>query len=382
MKFLIIPENNSLSHIAKALSIRKSLIKRNHSAEIAISRKHSPFLDSMNIPYHILPDIQESDGNGFPSYKWFADSEQVIRCVREEVNLIDKYKPDKVIGIFRFTLYFSVQLANIPYYSLICGCMVPEAKETLGFTGTEKDCDVQRLFLNNFFLFSARKIGQVLSPLNIKPVEDIRYALKGEKTFLWDFPEFMPIEMNKRMYYVGPILFDEWPYDRVNIESIINKKESLALISFGSCVSHKRVIERISRILTDSGYKVIIAAGGQEHLLDIGNNNPMIKVLRFAPMGKILSHTSVVITHGGQMTIFEALKHRVPVVVMPLQPEQAHNGVCLERIGCGIRLIPSTVFSGLSEDYVSAFDSLSDNEIKDKIFSLIESKETKENLKK
>ncbi len=65
---------------------------------------------------------------------------------------------------------------------------------------------------------------------------------------------------------------------------------------------------------------------------------------------------------------------------MPLQPEQSHNGVCLERIGCGKRIIPSTHFTGMPEDYIEAFNRLSDNEIKNNIKGLIDDKKTKENL--
>jgi hypothetical protein len=65
---------------------------------------------------------------------------------------------------------------------------------------------------------------------------------------------------------------------------------------------------------------------------------------------------------------------------MPLQPEQAHNGVCLERIGCGCRLIPSTHFIGIPSDYIHVFDQMSDDAIKTKIRNLITSNKTKENL--
>jgi UDP:flavonoid glycosyltransferase YjiC (YdhE family) len=76
------------------------------------------------------------------------------------------------------------------------------------------------------------------------------------------------------------------------------------------------------------------------------------------------------------MTVFEALRNEVPLLVMPFQPEQAHNGVCLERIGCGARLIPSTLFHGLSEDYVQALRRVSDDDLKEKIARLVDDPET------
>jgi hypothetical protein len=54
------------------------------------------------------------------------------------------------------------------------------------------------------------------------------------------------------------------------------------------------------------------------------------------------------------MTTFEALRHKVPVAVMPFQPEQAHNGVCLEALGCGRRLSPGRPFLGNPKVYEEA----------------------------
>ena len=72
------------------------------------------------------------------------------------------------------------------------------------------------------------------------------------------------------------------------------------------------------------------------------------------------------------MTVFEALQNQTPVIVMPFQPEQAHNGVCLERIGCGSRLVPSRPFQGNSSVYTDALGTMTDAEIKCKICSVVE----------
>ena len=134
MKFAIILENNSLSHITKCLSIMDILQSKGHEAHIAVSEKHSGFLNNLGINYHILSDIQESDSGGFPSFKWFSNIETITNCIQEEVELINKIKPDRILGVFRFTLYASSQLAKIPYDLLICGCMIPDCDEIWGFS--------------------------------------------------------------------------------------------------------------------------------------------------------------------------------------------------------------------------------------------------------
>lgn len=382
MKFLLIPENNSLSHISKCLSIMHTLMANGHEVQIAIGKKHSNFLKTLGIKHHILSDIQETDSGGFPSFKWFSNVEIIENCIREEVELINRIKPDRIIGVFRFTLYASSQLAKVPYDSLICGCMIPESHDILGFHEDEAGAELQRKFLDNFFRFAGKKFSLAMTQFGLAKIEDIRYALKGEQTFLWDFPEFMPLGKGTDITHVGPITLHHWPYDSVNLESILDSKYPIAVISFGTCVTNHAIVERIINILLDLNYKIIVAAGGQTEMMNIGPFDPRVVVLKYAPLHEIFPHTSLLVTHGGQMTVFEALQNQIPVLVMPFQPEQSHNGVCLERIGCGSRLIPSTHFTGFPEDYLHVFNQISDNEIKIKISNLVNDYKTKENLAK
>jgi UDP:flavonoid glycosyltransferase YjiC (YdhE family) len=382
MKYLLIPENNSLSHITKCLSIMDILKSNGHEVHIAISEKHSSFLANLGINHHILSDIQETDGGGFPSFKWFSNIETIANCIQEEVALIDKIKPDRVLGVFRFTLYASSQIVKIPYDSLICGCMIPDSHEVLGFSENETGRDLQKTLLDNFFRFAGIKTSLAWTKFGLDKIDDIRFALKGERTFLWDFPEFLPLQKQSNLTHIGPISLHHWPYDAVNLDSILDSKLPIAVVSFGTCVADNATVLRMVKLLLDLGYKVIVAAGGQKEMLDIKHSDPRVIVLKYAPLDKIFPYTSLLVTHGGQMTVFEALQNKIPVFVMPFQPEQAHNGVCLERIGCGSRLIPSTHFTGIPDDYINAFNQMSDDEIKTKITNLINNSKTKENLTK
>ncbi len=386
MKFLLIPENNSLSHIAKCLALADDLKSTGHEVHIAISRKHFDFVNNLGMSaharVHILSDIQETDGGGFPSFKWFSNIKTIVRCIQEEIDLMKQIKPDRVLGVFRFTLHASSQIAKVPYDSLICGCMIPDCHETLGFSENENGSEFQRQLMDNFFRFAGKKFSLALHEFGLPPIEDVRMALKGERTFLWDFPEFLPLQKTPDLIHVGPISFERWPYDPVPLEPILESQKPLAVISFGTCVTDNATVSRIARILLELEYEVIVAAGGQSEMTDLGNLDPRINVLNFAPLYQIFPYTSLLITHGGQMTVFEALQNETPVLVMPLQPEQAHNGVCLERIGCGARLIPSTHFTGVPEDYIQAFNQTTDEQIKAKIHGLITNRNIKDNLAK
>ena len=380
-KILLIPGNNAISHIVKCFSISDALKARGHESCIAVSRRHSPFLRHLSRDHVVLPDIQETDESGFPSVEWFRQPQKIIDCINEEVALMKGYQPDRVLGVFRFTLKASAEIAGIPYDSLSCGCMTPESDDVLGYDDGEPGREIQQIILDGFYRYAGSKLGTALMAFDLpKSNSDIRHMLKGERTFLWDFPEFARLPVKNNNIHVGPLSWNHWPSDAVKSDMLAADDRPLAVVSFGTCTVCVPTAKRIVGLLVSEGYRVILAAGGQREFLDIFPNNPNVIAYLYAPLLTILPHANILVTHGGQMTIFEALQHQVPVAVLPFQPEQAHNGVCLERMGCGIRLISPQPFQGNPDIYTSAFDRMSDREITSRIDKLVRSAATKKNL--
>jgi UDP:flavonoid glycosyltransferase YjiC (YdhE family) len=364
MKILLLPKNNSLSHIAKCLVIKDVFESRGHQAFLTCSLARAPFLQTLGTQYHVLPDIQETDGTSMPTFAWFRNPQAISDCIRDEVALMKKLKPDRVLGVFRFTGKLSAQLAGVPYDSLICGCMIPECSEVLGMHPQENGYDRQREAMNNFFRYAGRKMGLAAEDRGVPFVEDARQLLKGERTFLWDFPEFQPLEQKNDVIHVGPIFFNSWPDMEDGVaENCAKASKPLAVVTFGTGVAPAQVAARIVRVLVSIGYAVLLAACGNREIYDIMREDPRVIRCHFAPLDQVLPHAQLLVCHGGQLTIFKALLYRVPALVMPLQPEQQHNGLCLERIGCGARLILPEPFYGDSRVYLQALNQLSDDDI-------------------
>ncbi len=371
-KYLLMPGNNSLSHVVKCLAVGDVLTARGHEVRIAVSRKHSRFLQKQSLEHFVLPDIQETDESGFPSVEWFRQPRLITDCINEEVRLLRAYQPDRVVGVFRFTLSSSARIAGVPYDSLICGCMIPDSPEVMGFAEGEQGREVQRIILDGFFRYAGARLGAALPAVGLpRSKGDIRHMLKGERTFLWDFPEFAPLPQQRDLIHVGPLAWNNWPYDSVDTGVLNQGGGPLAVVAFGTCTTCLGTVKRIITVLLDMGYRVLLAAGGQPELLSILPKEPRVTTCAFAPLHRILPHAALLVTHGGQMTVFEALQEGVPVLVMPFQPEQAHNGLCLERLGCGKRLVSAEPFQGNSTVYLNALERMTDAEIGAKISSLV-----------
>jgi len=351
VKFLLVPSNNSLSHIAKALALDTALTRRGHEVTLAVGAHQAPFLAAQDRPCRILPDIQEADGSGFPTPAWFQAPERLQAVVQAERALLRELKPDRALGIFRFTLGISARLEGVPWDSLICACMLPETQEVLGFAPGDPGREGQEQLLRTFYRYAGSRLGR---SLGMAPVEDIRALLHGERTFLWDVPEFAPLPALPWVERVGPLFWRGWP---TSMGRLPEGSGPLAVLSFGTCVGSAEVAEPVIGALRRLGFRVLVAAGGQTSLLE-GPADPGVVRAAMVPMEKVLPLASLMVCHGGQMTVFEALSHRVPVLVVPFQPEQAQSGVALERLGCGGSLVPPTPYLFSSGVYLRALEGL------------------------
>lgn len=346
-RFLLLPGNNTLSHIAKCLALREALEARGHETFLAVSSGRAGFLDQLGENRRFfLPDIQEADRSPTPTLAWFRPS-RVEASVRAERALIAQLRPDAVLGVFRFTGKLSATLADVPYHSLICGSMTPACDEVLGFASHEAGAGEQADALRFFREVCARRMGPVLSALGLAPVDDVWQLLEGQQTLLWDFPEFQPLPPRPGYRHVGPLHWTGWPTSECAADALSGLEGPIAYVALGTGHASVPQLGRLIEILWQQGYAVALALGGLS-AAGLPGASRRLAVFDFLPAATALARAALLVCHGGQMLVFEAMARRLPVFVLPQQPEQAQNGRCVERMGCGRRLLRGTVYRGQS----------------------------------
>lgn len=354
-RFLLNPCNNTLSHLAKCLALRETLETRGHEVFLTVSKARAAFLDRLGQDrYFVLPDIQEADAGPAPGFTWFK-ADRVEACVRAEVKLLKALKPDAMLGVFRFTGPLSAKLADIPYDALICGSMTPACDEVLGFAPGETGAEGQAAALRFFRRTCALRLRPALDALGLAPLDDVWQLLTGRRTFLWDFPEFQPLPETPSYHHVGPPHWSGWPRPPADIAAFERLEGPIAYVSFGTGGVSTRMLRHFLDALWRLGYAVALALGGQAGALEWRATPAKLAVFEFLPADLMLARADLVVCHGGQLLVFEALRRKIPVFVLPLQPEQAQNGVCVERLGCGRRLLRGEVFDGRADRIEAAF---------------------------
>lgn len=82
--------------------------------------------------------------------------------------------------------------------------------------------------------------------------------------------------------------------------------------------------------------------------------SPRADVRPFFDIAQLAGSLELYVSQGGLGGIYEALKLGVPLLIVPQQPEQDHNGRLVEKHGFGLRLWASRAFSGKENDYINS----------------------------
>ena len=105
-------------------------------------------------------------------------------------------------------------------------------------------------------------------------------------------------------------------------------------ITMGS-TGYPRFFEQAVEIFSNSKYQCIMTTGGMIKFSDIPNN---FYITDYASGSDIMKRSDVVVSHGGNGTIYQAMAHGVPMIGIPTWADQEFNLQRVEDMGVGIKL--------------------------------------------
>lgn len=142
------------------------------------------------------------------------------------------------------------------------------------------------------------------------------------------------------VFHVGPSLAEEKFAVPVVLPWSEDDGEPLVLISFSTGFEQRDVgkVQRALDALADEPVHVVATTGGIVTPAEVAAPANAI-VLSYAAHDPILARASLVIGHGGHGTAMRALKHGVPMVVIPgVAGDQPYVAAAVEEWGAGIAL--------------------------------------------
>ena len=339
-RILFVAEYITLSHPGRCFALAEILDPEKYECGIAVSSKVSHMVPACFAKNY---DIETIDGKSFidsvtrgkPAY----NAETIEKYVKSELDAIESFKPDLIIGDFRLSLAISSKIANVPYCNLSSiywkkeegkKYIVPELAPFTSFIPIRvAQAIFDRLSPKVFkeFCDPINIVAQKYNiPINFENIENL--YLQGDY-ILYDDPlsynhSKCPHRTEK---HIGPInwsLRQPFPEWWPNISS----DQPLILICIGSSGKPEIFTSVIKSLLGRKENCVVITAGNQLNIETTSN----IFVTDFLPLKEALQNCTLFIGNGG-ISSYLALAAGVPALGIPHNMDQYLCSAHLEQTG-------------------------------------------------
>lgn len=116
----MLPSAIGRSHLTRLVLIALKL--QHQGAEVAFAfEENSQILK--HYQFHVFP-VSDAVVTDFSSNVFAAYTPSLVeQCVKDELKVIEAFKPDVIVGDFRLTAAISSKVAKIPYISVVNGYM-------------------------------------------------------------------------------------------------------------------------------------------------------------------------------------------------------------------------------------------------------------------
>jgi UDP:flavonoid glycosyltransferase YjiC (YdhE family) len=369
---VLMPHCGFLSETSRMLHIARALQARGET--VALATHGGPYtrvLDAAGMPWTPLEPalddarcasyLRDLVQIGRPGVR-LQPRDEVRRSVATEAAFLrDKGARAVVIG-FTLTAYLSSRVAGIPLVASHGACYVPPVFErglapvptTMPIPGTEwlpawlkrkmANAGAQRLTDPTRFL------NDVADELGVERVPTLAALMLGDLTLVTDVPQVLGVPQAEleawrprgaayrpgtRLVYSGPLFAQlDLPLPPA-VQPFLDRSRPTVYVVLSS--STPQMLRAVVARVRAAGVRVIVGAT----IHDFGPvTDADVVVAGLLPSHSIMPCVDAVVCMGGQGTVQTAMASGVPLVGIPLHPEQELNVDLAVRHGMGLAIAP------------------------------------------
>lgn len=351
-KILVLPYTPTLSHLSRSLEISKELSLNGCKISFGGSSSKTSFIQDEEFEVHPVyePDPDLLFNNIRNKKIKFIDNDTLNQMIESDLQLFNKIKPDLVITDGRFSAMVSTQIAGLKHIAIVNASST--SYRAIPYFPILKGDKVDQYPPVNF-------LPRLLNPINLKFemffFDNImgvfkslskKYRLKHkvtatnclcgvDLTLLADLPEFFPTKnLPSNYHYIGPVTWkppkskelpEWWP---------VNKNgKKLVYLTMGT-TGESELFQRVYDAFKNSQDIIsIITTGNQSD--GIKSIPGKVYVTDFMDGDMVMEKADMVVCHGGNGTIYQALSHGKPIIGIPTIPDQQFNMRMVEALGTG-----------------------------------------------
>lgn len=256
--------------------------------------------------------------------KNLISKEYVQNTFKEEMELVQKYKPDIIFGEFETVMPIVAKKMDIPYFST-------------GGTPNKKDFSCYGFSNKDGYKYT-KNYNELLNSLDMKPIEsvcELNQEYNSRKIFVPSIPELEELGDDSKYIYLGSTL----PKNFMKSDFKFEKTRPLIYVYLSVSQIPQDIYKNvIADAFTGSEFDVIVTEGGSPRFKgssDADTDN--VHFLEMVPADKVMEKADIAIHHGGQNSLVQCIENRVPSIVFPGNHfERFFNAQKAAEIGCAI----------------------------------------------
>ena len=341
-RILFIAEAVTLAHVARPAVLAAALDQSLYEVFFAVDPRYNALFPELSAFRHDLWSISsEQILDALAKGKRLYSSEVLERYIHDDLELIERLKPDLVVGDFRLSLSVSARLKNIPYAAISNtywtthsnnNYTVPQLPMTrlLGIAPSQILFNVSRSLVFAAHCIPLNKLRKKYGLASLG--NDLR-AVYSDADQLWlaDMAEYFPISpAAKNCHSLGPLPWS--PRNKIPPWwDQLDDSLPIVYVSLGSS-GQVSLLPIVLEALATLPLTVIAVTAGRTELTSIPDN---AYISDFLPGDQAAARAALMICNGGSLSTYQAIQGGTPVLGIVGNLDQHLNMSYLASSGIG-----------------------------------------------
>lgn len=275
---------------------------------------------------------------------------------RRTIALVESVRPDTIlVDHLAFAATIGLRAMGVSYGDVVLGhpTALPIEGETYGVPVAWPSVIQADPVELSSLVATARGVTEAFTSAYVHALRSLRpgapaiddaFGQHGDLV-LYDYPAAIhPAERTARLprhVFLGSVARSEAPPDDVADWLAEEPDRPLVVVSFGTFLSARSdVLARVAAALERVDARVALATGVSDPAA-LGSLPDRWLVRRVIPQVALLERASALVTHAGNNSVTEALRHGVPMLAMPFSTDQFDGAAAIERHALGVAIDPN-----------------------------------------